>query len=257
MSRILRLLVLAFVSNGCGEHAVLPIPAGEDSLAGLWRGIYSIEANGGSRSFEVDLQFDVEGRFTLRHLSKGNTANGTYSEQKTAQNLLINIEENHIAAFSLTASTYKFSYLMLRGKLNLYSDNSRYQLIRQLDDQSVEAGFDGQWSCSHEDEGFWRFLIHGNSLLMTYTADSGISHWVEGNVVYDVAGSGENERRAEIQLVQSTPPLSITSMMAIMTTDPKTGLQTLALVKPQEGDQLEVVRDWIPCEKIEPQPEES
>jgi hypothetical protein len=239
--------------SSCGTEGDIPLGVEQAGLTGLWRGIYSEKSLDRTKSYEVDLHFKSQGEFVLRHLTMGNSASGTFTEDAGDKSVLMSVRTSSISAFKLTASTYEFKYEINKdGRMEMDSQEARYLLVKQGDSSSPELALDGQWYCPSEEEGFRRFYVESGSYWMTYTAKTGVSFFLRGEVVYETQVSSKDEQKARLTILEVHPYQEITEMTAYLLLDPKTGLKVLELVTLGNTDFTPKDLQSVQCSRVEP-----
>ena len=228
----MRLFMLFLVLTvSCGGEELIPLGSSGAGLVGFWRGSYTVLSNNGvSKSFEVDINFKKDGAFTLRHLSVGNSASGTYTEVAKKKQVVMSIRESSIAAFKLQSQSSKeYDYALDDDTLELTSPEVTYKLTRRASPLESLA-MDGQWYCPSETQGFRRFFVQGNSFWMTLTENTGISYFMRGKVTYETASLGQSAQKAVFELEEVRPHKDFPSMTAYLLKDAKTSESLIELV---------------------------
>ena len=236
--KTLGLIVLGF---GCGRAGSNLSPDAESGLVGLWKGTYTDSLGlAAQRTYEVDLDLKKGGEFVLRHLALGNGASGSYSQLSDKKRILLNIRDSHIKAFRLDGSMYEFDYVKNGDRLELTSEKSSYLLSRQ--EVYTSTALDGQWYCSDEQVGFWRYHIQNNIFKMTHTNEDGVTYFLAGTILYQQAKE-KNRIIAELAIEEALPFTSIPGLI-------------IEVNKLGRGQKAQPMKSYLRVKSAEPQLEE-
>jgi hypothetical protein len=245
-------LFLGICIMGCGADGDIPINSDTPLFEGIWRGTYSVSTEGGIDSYEVDLQFKNRGEFVLRHLTVGNVATGTYTENVGEKTLLMSVRNSKITAFQLLANTYEYTYKMLSDdQMELSSNSTRYLLNKQSSVQKETLPFDGQWYCPSENEGFKRLYIESGRFWMTHTEPEGVSYFLEGEVSFEASQSNRSEQVARFENIEVHPMKAIGEVKGFLSFDAQTSKFVLELVSEEKESTKIKSFSTARCQKID------